>query len=334
MAQPIWITPAGNLGTIPEGIFYQQSMKAYDPAPEPGTDLYYRVIAGTLPQGIQCSATGLIAGVPQAIASLQGVPLPVNRNVTSKFTVRAYTENEATGAILRIADRTFNLTVSGNDVPAFTAPAGSFGSNNTATFVGAISGTQLTVSSITSGQLQNGMVIRGTGIVENTTIVGTGTAAGGVGNYTVNISQTVVGANITGWIGVYYDGDLVDLQFGYTNNDPNETVVVRLVAGQLPLGLTLSTTGLLYGYIEPTIDVTQTPGYDLTPSSEAPFDFVVAAISKNYEFTLEVTDGKSSSLQTFTIYVYNREELSADNTVITSDNTFVTADEIVERNPF
>jgi hypothetical protein len=28
MAQPIWITPAGTLGTIPEGIFYQQFMSA------------------------------------------------------------------------------------------------------------------------------------------------------------------------------------------------------------------------------------------------------------------------------------------------------------------
>jgi hypothetical protein len=28
MAQPIWITPAGSLGTIPEGIFYQTNMLA------------------------------------------------------------------------------------------------------------------------------------------------------------------------------------------------------------------------------------------------------------------------------------------------------------------
>ena len=109
MAQPIWITPAGSLGIIPEGIFYQNSMRAYDPDPQPGTELYYRVIAGTLPAGIQCSVTGLIAGVPQAVVSLQGVPQPVNRNETSKFTLRAYTEDEATGAILRIADRTFTL---------------------------------------------------------------------------------------------------------------------------------------------------------------------------------------------------------------------------------
>ena len=334
MAQPIWITPAGNLGTIPEGIFYQNSMRAYDPDPAPGTELYYRVIAGTLPAGIQCSVTGLIAGVPQAVASLQGVPQPVNRNETSKFTLRAYTENEATGQILRIADRTFSLTVSGNDIPEFTTPIGSFGVNNTATFVGAISGTELTVVSITSGTLSNGMVLRGTNIAQGTTIVDTGTAAGGTGIYTVNIRQNNLGATITGWIGTYYDGDLVDLPFDYTSQDPDETITVRLVSGELPLGLTLTTAGRLYGYIEPAANVNEVPGYDETQLATSPYDFVVSAISKNYQFTLEVTDGKSSSLRKFNIFVYNKSDLTADNSIITSDNTFVTADQILDRNPF
>jgi hypothetical protein len=334
MAQPIWITPAGSLGIIPEGIFYQTSMRAYDPDPQPGTDIYYRVIAGVLPNGVQCSSTGLIAGVPQAIASLQGVPQPVNRNETSKFTLRAYTEDEATGAILRIADRTFTLTVSGNDIPEFTTPYGSFSTNNTATFTGAISGTELTVSAVSSGTIQNGMVIRGTNIVPGTTIVGTGTANGGTGKYTINISQNNLGAIITGWVGVYYDGDLVDLTFGYTNQDPDETIVVRLVSGEIPAGLTLGATGRLYGYIEPAANVTKPPGYDETQIDTEPYDFVVSAISKNYQFTLEVTDGKSSSLRTFTIFVYNRNDLTADTTTITGDNTFVTADENLERAPF
>jgi len=334
MAQPVWITPAGSLGIIPEGIFYQNSMRAYDPDPEPGTEIYYRIIAGVLPNGIQCSATGLIAGVPLAVASLQGVPQPVNRNETSKFTLRAYTERESTGEILRIADRTFTLTVSGNDVPEFTTPIGSFNVTNTAQFTGAISGTELTVSAITSGTLSNGMVLRGTNIAQGTTIIDTGTAAGGTGKYTVNISQTNLGASITGWIGTYYDGDLVDLTFPYTSQDPDETVTVRLVSGELPLGLTLSTSGRLYGYIEPAANVNKVPGYDETQIDTVPYDFVVAAISKNYQFTLEVTDGKSSSLRAFTIYVYNKSDLTADNSIITSDNTFVTADQIVDRNPF
>jgi len=334
MAQPVWITPAGNLGIIPEGIFYQQTLSAYDPAPDPGTELYYQVIAGVLPGGVQCSLTGLIAGVPQALASVQGVPYPVNRNVTSKFTVRAYTVEEDTGTVLRIADRTFNLTVSGNNTPEFIAPAGSFATNNSATFVAAISGYELTVTSVTAGTLYLGMVIRGAGVSQGTTITAFGTGTGGAGTYTVDISQSNAGTNMTGWIGVYYDGDKVDLQFEYINVDPDETVVVSVVGGQIPPGLTLSSTGLLNGYIEPAVNVGEESGYDLTPVSTLPFDFVVSAISKNYQFTLEVSDGKSSTLRTFTIYVYNRADNTADTTTITADNTFVTADEGTDRNPF
>jgi type III secretory pathway component EscS len=39
--------------------------------------VYYIIIAGSLPPGIQCSANGLIVGVPQALASLQGVPFVI-----------------------------------------------------------------------------------------------------------------------------------------------------------------------------------------------------------------------------------------------------------------
>jgi hypothetical protein len=150
----------------------------------------------------------------------------------------------------------------------------------------------------------------------------------------VNISQSNLGATITGWIGTYYDGDLVDLPFDYTSQDPDETITVRLVSGELPLGLTLSTAGRLYGYIEPAANVNEVPGYDETQIDTVPYDFVVSAINKNYQFTLEVTDGKSSSLRTFTIFVYNKNDLTADNSITTSDNTFITADQIVDRNPF
>jgi hypothetical protein len=298
--------------------------------------IYFKLISGTLPLGIQCSDNGLIIGVPKAVASLQGVPFPVNRNVTSKFTIRAYTRNLINNKLVldRIRDRTFELTVTGNNVPVFLAPTGSFASNNSATFTGAINGTQLIVSEIQTGTVQNGMVIRGTNIVPGTTIVGTGTASGGIGTYTVNISQQNTGAAITGWVGVYYDGDLVDLQFAYTDVDPSENVIVRLAAGAFPAGLTLSPKGRLYGYIEPAANVDVPVGYDETPLSGPPYDFLTSAISKSYQFTLEVTDGKLGTLRQFSIFVYNRADLTADTTTITSDNTFVTADENTERAPF
>lgn len=253
MAQPVWETPEGSLGVVPESVFYQQTLLAYDPD---GGEIYYEVIAGSLPEGIQCTANGIIVGTPRAVASLQGVPVAVNQDITNKFTVRAYTENLPR----RIKDRTFTLTITGNDVPEFTTPAGSLGS--------------------------------------------------------------------------FYDGDRLNIQIGYTNNDPDEEVVVRLVGGELPGGVSISATGLISGYIQPYPNVNETPGYDETPIYTLPYDFIVSAISKNYQFTLEVTDGKTSNLRTFEFFVYDRSTLTADTTEITADTTTVTADETTERKPF
>ena len=52
----------------------------------------FNLQAGQLPSGIQVSDNGLIVGTPKAVASIQGVPTPVSTDVTSKFTVRAYTK--------------------------------------------------------------------------------------------------------------------------------------------------------------------------------------------------------------------------------------------------
>ena len=43
MAQPIWITAAGNLGTIAEGVFYQVPLQAYEPDTE--ETVYFEIIA-------------------------------------------------------------------------------------------------------------------------------------------------------------------------------------------------------------------------------------------------------------------------------------------------
>jgi hypothetical protein len=250
MAQPIWQTAAGSLGVIPEGVFYQQTLIATDADSGPVT---YTVIAGSLPAGVQCTTSGQIVGVPTATASLQGVPTSVNQDVTSKFVVRA----SATG---RIADRTFTLTVTGNDIPLFITPAGS--------------------------------------------------------------------------IGTFYDGDEVEIQIQYTDDDPQDTVVVSLASGLLPPGLTISPTGVISGYIRPATPLDQTPGYDETAADAEPYDFVVDFVSRNYQFTLEVSDGKSRDLRQFTIFVYSRNEMTADTTEITADNGFVTADETNNRAPF
>jgi hypothetical protein len=262
MAQPIWITPPGTLGTIAEGIFYQIPLLAYEP--EQGATVFYEVIAGALPDGVQCEATGLIAGVPRAIASVQGVPQEVARDVTSKFAVRAYTKKTVNSiqVIDRLADRTFTLTVTGPDAPIFVTPAGT--------------------------------------------------------------------------IATYYDGSQVTgLQIEYTDVDPGEITVVKLVAGLLPPGLTLSSSGLLSGFIAPNTEITAPAGFsrDGQGYAQYPFDFSNQSADVTYEFTLEITDGTNSNLRTFNIVVYSRNSMTADNTNLTSDNTFVTADVTPVRTP-
>ena len=338
MAQPVWITPVGSIGTIPNGIFFQQSLLASTPtvatatctASSATTNLItcnstqgifaglnvmfsgnvfgginnytryfvlavidathfsisvsekdtvpmgltngaglmpaafdqhtlYKIIAGNLPNGIQCSDNGLIIGIPDAVASLQGVPLAVGADTTSKFTVRAYT-SAYPGITANIADRTFTLTIVVAPGPAFVTPAGE--------------------------------------------------------------------------IGVYYDSDYVYFLFQFVESYSPDTTLVELFAGQLPGGLTLNTTGLLAGYIQPTPNAVGQAGFDLTPEYTKPYDFLSQSISKNFQFTLKVTNGKNSDLRSFNIFVYSRDQMTADDSVLIDNNTYITADETNLRAPF
>lgn len=65
------------------------------------------------------------------------------------------------------------------------------------TVTGSISGTTLTVSAVSSGQLAVGAFITGTGVAANTRITALGTGTGGTGTYTVSTSQTVASTSIT-----------------------------------------------------------------------------------------------------------------------------------------
>jgi len=125
MAQPQWITPAGSLGSIPEGQFYSTPVTAE----AEGEIVYFRLIAGELPAGVQINTNGVIEGVPSTVARVQGVPADVARDVTSRFAIRAYTTRTVNGRILvdRINDRTFELTVIDRNDPEFVTPAGNVG---------------------------------------------------------------------------------------------------------------------------------------------------------------------------------------------------------------
>lgn len=66
-----------------------------------------------------------------------------------------------------------------------------------AVLVGSISGTVLTVTSVTSGTVRMGQVLSGTGVTPGTTVANIITGTGGVGTYTVGTSQTAASTTIT-----------------------------------------------------------------------------------------------------------------------------------------
>jgi hypothetical protein len=106
MALPKWITPAGQLGIVPETEYYEYNLDAYDAT---GGTLVYSHISGKLPLGIQLIPTGKLQGIP--ISELGG-----DRNVTYTFTIRV--KNSTTNGV---SDRTFNITVS-NVAPPIIIP--------------------------------------------------------------------------------------------------------------------------------------------------------------------------------------------------------------------
>lgn len=253
MAQPTWITPAGSLGTIPEGVFYKIPLQAT----ADGEDVFFTIIAGELPTGIQVTPEGSIEGVPRNILNVQGVPTEVPEDITSKFAIRAYTTKVVDGVTVvdRINDRTFTITVTGQDVPEFITPAGR--------------------------------------------------------------------------IATFFDGTKASVQVQFSDPDLEDSVIIRLASGRLPPGMVLNPhTGLISGIIYPLIGPpgTAQAGYDLSDYSRYPYDFATKSTSTNFQFTLEITDGKNSNLRTFEIYVYAVSEFNASTTDLTSDNTFITVD--------
>ena len=103
-------------------------------------------------------------------------------------------------------------------------PGGTIG----AVFVGSISGTTLTVTSITSGAIALGQTLSGTGISNGTTIVAFNTGSGGnineAGTYTLNISQTVASTTINS----YYQRPLsINSAFVRINTNSNGQPIVN-----------------------------------------------------------------------------------------------------------
>lgn len=314
MALPKWITPAGDLGIIPELEYYEFTLDAYDAS---AGSLVYSRISGRLPLGIQVVSTGRLQGIP--VSELGG-----DQNVEYVFTVRV--KNTTTGGL---SDRTFNITIT-NVAPPIITPKSN---TNILTVLGtgditANIGNYITQAS--SGA--NARVIEAVTNSKQVTVsytTSTNRFILGSGNIQINGSSVnAFPSNLRPTeynLGLYLDGSVINSQLEAIEFTPGAELTWTLKSGDLPGELTLSPSGLLSGivYPVPSAEPGTSPRWDKTTWSYLGWDFTVQAVQKTFTFTVEVFDGVNYDQSTYRLQVYPRSSLTADNDDLPVDTTLL-----------
>jgi hypothetical protein len=122
-------------------------------------------------------------------------------------------------------------------------------------------------------------------------------------------------------LGIYLDGTIVNMQLEAIEFTPSALLTWRVKSGELPPGLSLSSSGLLSGYVEPIPDPAAgtISGWDNSAWSYMGWDFPLYAINKTFNFTVEVFDGVNYDVSTYAIEVFPKSSLTADNDELTVD---------------
>jgi hypothetical protein len=162
--------------------------------------------------------TGAISGTTLTVSNLSSGTIAAGQSL---FGIGVASETVITGGSGTSWTVNISQTVSAEAMS--TASAG-------AIVTGAITGTTLTVTAVTSGVLYVGQTIQGAGVTANTMITALGTGSGGTGTYTVSTSQTVASetlyalnfTQIPSSDGAFTGGNTVDIVDNYfVYNRPN-----------------------------------------------------------------------------------------------------------------
>jgi hypothetical protein len=129
-------------------------------------------------------------------------------------------------------------------------------------------------------------------------------------------------------LGEVFDGVFYNLQLEAVELNPKAELTWTITSGTLPNGLTLSSTGLLSGYIIPITDLGNgaLQGYNNSPYEEFAYEAASRYQDNNYKFTINVFDGANYDSLTYTLKVISKSKFTAGITVITTDDTYFTVD--------
>jgi len=208
------------------------------------------VAGGTLYVGDIVLGTGVTAGT-------EITELGTGTGGTGKYTLNFY--QQIASSTLTTESNQLNVTAVSvgklnlNDVISGTGvESGTFITGFKNKFVGtaSISATTMTISAVTSGAVSVGDVVTGSGVVAGTSITALGTGSGGVGTYTVSISQTTASTTISTYsngVGVYSISSQQTVASTTLTTQSSELNITAVTNGVYNIGDVVSGTGVTSG---------------------------------------------------------------------------------------
>lgn len=310
-----WITPPGNLGTVPAGEFYQLPLQVIEVHGNPVT---FSFVSGTLPTGMQITASGLLEGVPTLQSAVE-----INGSQSYRFTIRA------TNSLGHVNDQGFSLSVTSVAGPIIEPTTGS-PTNLGTYFDGSYFSQQLYVNELganvaitwsTVGVLPPGLTLDENGLISGF----------------LQPSPVTGEFGPSGFAGVEYIGPTVsagDFITGtsYIINYANDTdfTLIGSIDNSKKTEFIATGPGIGTGnaFVSSEITIINSQRYSLgdITGDKGPYDFNNINASVSYTFVVQAYDGANYDLQPYTITVLGRNGFTADNIAITADNTFVTVD--------
>jgi hypothetical protein len=135
-------------------------------------------------------------------------------------------------------------------------------------------------------------------------------------------------------LGVYLDGTEINLQLEAIDLN-QDNLTWSLLTGELPLGTTFNSNGLLSGIIQPEIYEFSVDkvGWDFSLWNNISWEFSTRGSSRTYNFTVAVTDSKVTTLKKYRIVVFAYNDVRADSLNLTTDLETLTCDLVPVRPP-
>jgi len=352
MSTLTWITPPGSIAALNAGIPVTVQVQAFDTS-NSGHTISYNVISGSLPTGMSLSSSGTISGTPTYTG--------VDNTITYNFVIRALTTD------LVVLDGAFSMVLHSSTINnlAWVTPGGNLGTVPDGEYYSlplvaeSTDGSSITYSFV-SGELPPGMQIIKSGALQGVPVITTAvltdqsltyrftiraTSSSGLVrdqafNLTItNVESPVIQPSIA-FLGDIFDGSYYHEQLSVEELNSNAVIAWSLVDGVLPPGVTLSSTGLLSGFVQPIggTSVNGPNGYDgetivsgvviaEQDYGATPFDFTTTSQSLSYSFTVQAFDGANYAKQKYILSVISRQDWTADNDFAGSINdTYITVD--------